>query len=246
MEKKDIEFWENEYLSQIEYLLKIDIKKMLDWFNTKEEIRSDWEEFLWHETSDFATWSERIFYWLFNQFWKPNSSPIWSDMFFETYNAYVHIDIKTVTLQNIWDFNTSMFVWNNQNSYEWEIITRSWSTGSRQEHYKWNLPTFYNKTNGTRKICLTYFITILYDENNLDIQVINILCMPNWILKEEYWNKILKAGKNPWKIRYNFEKSPKFVLLDWEPSRIRIVYWKNDMDDSIERKLSFLKEFKGE
>jgi hypothetical protein len=30
MELKDIEFWENEYLNQIEYLLKIDMKKMFD------------------------------------------------------------------------------------------------------------------------------------------------------------------------------------------------------------------------
>lgn len=97
MDLKTIEFWEHEYLEQIYYLLTIDSQKMLDGFKTKEDIRSDWEEFLGKETSDFATGSERIFYWLFSQFGVPNSSPIGSDMFFETYNAYIHIDIKTVT-----------------------------------------------------------------------------------------------------------------------------------------------------
>lgn len=239
MNNKEIEFWENEYLSQIEYMLWVDIKKMFDWFSSKEEIRTDWEEFLWKETSDFATWSERIFYWLFNQFWKPNSSPIWSDMFFETYNAYVHIDIKTVKTSNIWDFNTSMFVWDNQNSYKWKIITNTW----RKEEYKWNLPSLYTKNNWEKKICLTYFITILYNQDNLDIQVINVLCMPNWALKDEYWDDILKAWKNPWKIRYNFEKSPIFKLLNWDKKRIRIIYWKENMEKEIEKKLKFLKTF---
>lgn len=232
---QEIEFWENEYLSQIEYMLNIDMKKMLDGFATKEQIRPDWERFLWDETSDFATWSERIFYWLFNQFWKPNSSPIWSDMFFETYNAYVHIDIKTVKTSNIWDFNTSMFVWDNQNSYRWEILTRAW----RQETYEWNLPQFYTKVDWTSKICLTYFITILYNQANLDIQVINVLCMPNWALNEEYWNNILKAWKNPWKIRYNFHNCPEFKLLAWNKKRIRIVYWKENMEEIYRRKLTF-------
>lgn len=103
MEHKEIEFWEHEYLKQIYYLLNIDKQKMLDGFNTKEDIRKDWQDFLGKETSDFATGSERIFYWLFNQFGVPNSSPIGSDMFFETYNAYVHVDIKTVTKKNIGD-----------------------------------------------------------------------------------------------------------------------------------------------
>ena len=54
---------------------------MIDGFSTKEDIRKDWEQYLGKETSDFAVGSERIFYWLFNQFGQPNSSPIGSDLF---------------------------------------------------------------------------------------------------------------------------------------------------------------------
>jgi len=52
MNPRFIEFWEHEYLEQIYYLLNIDKQKMLDGFNTKEDIRKDWEEFLGKETSD--------------------------------------------------------------------------------------------------------------------------------------------------------------------------------------------------
>ena len=171
----DIEFWENEYLNQIYYLLNIDKEKMLSGFNTKEDIRNDWQQFLGNEISDFATGSERIFYWLFSQFGVPNSSPIGSDMFFETYNAYVHIDIKTVTLANIGDFKKNIFVGDNQNSYIGNINVR----GKEPRPYKGNLPIYYTKRDGSKKICLTYFIVILYDESNLDIQTIAIICMPN-------------------------------------------------------------------
>lgn len=107
---KKIEFWEHEYLEQIFYLLTISKQKILNGFNTKEDIKSDWKEFIGKETLDFATGSKRIFYWLFNQFGVPNSSPIGSDMFFETYNAFVHIDIKTITKSNIEDIRNNIFV----------------------------------------------------------------------------------------------------------------------------------------
>ena len=58
---QEIEFWEQQYLEQIFYSLNLDKDKMLSGFNTKEEIREDWEAYLGDQTSDFATGSERIF-----------------------------------------------------------------------------------------------------------------------------------------------------------------------------------------
>ena len=72
--KEYIEFWENEYLKNIHNSLLLDKERMIDGFSTKEDIRKDWEQYLGKETSDFAVGSERIFYWLFNQFGQPNSS----------------------------------------------------------------------------------------------------------------------------------------------------------------------------
>ena len=91
---------------------------MLNGLSTKEDIRHEWEEFLGSQTSKSAVGSERIFYWLFNQFGIPNSSPIGSDLFFETYNAYIHIDVKTDKKTNIGDFNGEVTIQNNQTSYD--------------------------------------------------------------------------------------------------------------------------------
>lgn len=237
-QKKVIEFWENEYLEQIYYLLKIDKEKMLSGFDTKEDIRADWERYLGAETSDFATGSERIFYWLFNQFGVPNSSPIGSDMFFETYNAYIHIDIKTVTLANIGDFKKNIFVGDNQNSYIGNINVK----GKPSRPYKGNLPTFYTKRDGQKKICLTYFIVILYNELNLDIQTIAIICMPNGELNSVYGNKVISPGKNPGKIRFNYTQVKEFELLEDKPSRAKVLLWNENMASEVEKAMSGLKE----
>lgn len=230
---KSIEFWEKEYLNQIAFLVETDREKMINGFRTKEDIRSDWEQYLGKETSDFAVGSERIFYWLFNQFGIPNSSPVGSDLFFETYNAYVHIDIKTVTLANIGDFTKNIFVGDNQNSYKGNINVK----GREPRPYKGNLPTFYTKTDGTRKICLTYFLIILYDESNLDIQTIVLTAMPNGELNEIYGDEVLSAGKNPGKIRFNYSKIKNFKLLGDNNPRTKVILWKDNMDQKISKRL---------
>lgn len=230
-----IEFWENEYLNNIFHNLELDKHKMLAGFESKEDIREDWEQFLGKEISDFAVGSERIFYWLFNQFGQPNSSPIGSDLFFETYNAFIHIDIKTVTLKNIGDIKSDIFVGDNQNSYEGEIEVR----GKDPRPYKGNLPFFYTKKDGTKKICLSYFICILYDESNLSIQTIIILCMPNGALSDQYENRPLKAGKNPGKIRFNYSKCHSFELLE-NQSRLKVLLWNENMSDSVKKDLKVI------
>ncbi len=230
---RSIEFWEKEYLNQIAFLVETDREKMINGFRTKEDIRSDWEQYLGKETSDFAVGSERIFYWLFNQFGIPNSSPVGSDLFFETYNAYVHIDIKTVTLANIGDFTKNIFVGDNQNSYKGNINVK----GRESRPYKGNLPTFYTKTDGTRKICLTYFLIILYDESNLDIQTIILTAMPNGELNEIYGDEVLSAGKNPGKIRFNYSKIKNFKLLGDKELRTKVILWKDNMDERISKRL---------
>ncbi|MCS5337100.1 MULTISPECIES: hypothetical protein [Staphylococcaceae] len=233
-----IEFWEYEYLKNIHNSLVLDKERMIDGFLTKEDIRGEWEEFLGKETSDFAVGSERIFYWLFNQFGQPNSSPIGSDLFFETYNAYIHIDIKTVTTDNIGDINGSIFVGDNQNSYLGNINVR---TGKSRE-YNGNLPPIYTKKDGKRKICLTYFICILYSGNG-EIEFISLMCMPNGNLNNVYGDKVLRAGKNPGKIRFNFCETSTFEILEDKPSRIKFVLVNPEMDDVIKSRASKILKF---
>lgn len=232
MNPEKIEFWEHEYLEKIYYLLNIGKQEIMRGFNTKEDIRKHWDEYLEKDSLDFETASKRIFYWLFNQFGVPNSSPIGSDMFFETYNAYVHIDIKTVTKTNIGDISRNIFVGDNQNSYIGHVKTKNYD-----DLYKGNLPTFYHKENGEVKICLTYFICVLYNEKNLDIQTIFITCMPNGELSQYYEPDTLNAGKNRGKVRYNYSKCKYFKLLSDKPLRTKVLVWSPESEE-VKNRLS--------
>jgi len=229
MTNKEIEFWENHYLNQIEYDLTQDLIKMLEGLKSKDKIKSDWFEVFNNsekkrQNSDFARGAERIYYWLFNQFGSPNSTPIGSDMFFELYNAFIHIDIKTAKLDNHSDYKGKIPVGENQTSYKPDDC-----------EYTVNLPTKYSYKN---KICLTYFINIIYDisADNIEIKAIILLSVPNGDLKNVYKDKIVEAGKSGYSgkgFRYKFSDNSIFELLKNKPSRVRIIYASEDIKDEI-------------
>ena len=126
----------------------------------------------------------------------------------------------------------------NQNSYSEKIKLR----GGQERDYKGSLPPMYsNSSNGCPKECITFFITILYDESTLKILNINILSMPNGLLNKVYKSDVLKAGKNPGKIRFRFSATPKFRLIKNNPSRIKVVYFDEDMDNKYKVKLKFIR-----
>jgi hypothetical protein len=238
-EMKKIEEIELKYLNKFYYFLKYVEDEMLFGFNTKEKIKDDWFDKYASGISSFAVGAERILYSLFNGkgIGQPNSSPVGSDMFFETEDAFVHIDLKTVQTRNIGDYTTSIFVGRNQNSYSGKMLVN----GSQQRDYESALPHFY-KNQGNKKICLTYFITILYEEENLKILNINIVCMPNGALESHYKTRVLKAGKNPDKTRFNFSQVPNFEFLDKDKKRIKVIYYdESSLNKSERKKMNFIK-----
>lgn len=263
----EIEFWEYEYLKQIYYLLNIDFEKMMDGFKTKDPIKDDWQKYMvGKELSDFATGSERIFYWLFNQFGKPNSSPVGSDLFFETYNAYVHIDIKTVTVDNINDCKSYINIGKNQSSYSGKIIYQRSGKNNvkgqvKEEYYDAHLPPVYHKHEQekvTGKLCLTYFIVILHNPKTSEIHALFITCLPNGALKEIYEPEkrgfnveldvpiyeptTLIPGKNDGEARFNFSAVPVFKCLDGEPKRTKVLIY-NPADNEMDVKLKEIRKF---
>lgn len=247
MELKDIEFWEKEYLEQIYYLILLDKEKMLNGLATKDEIKYDWRDYIDTDNKrakdEISRGAERIFYWIFNQFGKPNSSPIGADMFFETYNAYIHIDVKTVLTTNKGDFKHQIAIQRNQTSYKGNVIIKKGENKGEKRYYNGNLPTYYSKENGDKKICLTYFINLLYDPDSLEVQIVLIACMPNGELNSIYDSDILKAGKNIEKTRFTYKgKGKKFKLLDGEPSRIKVVYFNENMDQELKTYFSDLEK----
>ncbi len=233
---KAIEELEYKYLKKYYYFLKFAEDEMMQGFKTKEKIKDDWFTYYSSGISDFAVGAERIVYALLNGkgIGQPNSAPVGSDLFFEVEDAYIHIDLKTVQTDNIGDYTTSIFVGENQNSYKGNMLVNG-----EERPYVPHLPAFYNKGKINQKICLSYFVTILYDKANLDILCISIICMPNGLLEPHYGTRVLKAGKNPGKTRFNFSKVENFELLGEDKKRIQVVYFKENMDEKYKSKLAF-------
>lgn len=260
---QEIECLEAKYLNKYWHFLKFVEDEIIKGFNTKNDIKSDWIGRYGGEnggTSNFAVGSERIIYALLNGkiAGQPNSSPVSSDLFFEIDDAYIQIDLKSVTTNggisvhpetgeplkdNIGDFNTSIFIGENQNTYHGNMKVRvrdgNGNTIEQIRPYEPNLPPVYNKSNGDKKICLTYFITILSNSATFETELVSIMCMPNGKLEPYYRERPLKAGKNPGKVRFNFSDVCKFELLANTPKRVKIIYKNPDMSDWTKNKLSF-------
>lgn len=254
-----IEELEFHYLNKYYHFLKFAEDELLFGFKTKEDIKDDWLGLYKSGISDFAVGAERIVYSLLNGkgIGQPNSAPVGADLFFEVENAYVHLDLKTVgaTLNprdkshedgawsnNIGDYTNNIFVGTNQNSYKAEIKQANGNSFNPKRFYEPSLPTFYNKGKKNEKICVSYFITILYDKDTLDILVMSIACMPNGELEPHYKSRVLQAGKNPDKTRFRFTEVPNFELIENTPKRIKVVYFDEKMDESYKKKLTFFEE----
>ena len=246
---KSIEEIEHRYLKKYYHFLKFAEDELLFGFKTKAKIEDDWIDKYKSGISDFAVGAERIVYSLLNGkgIGQPNSAPVGADLFFEVQDAFIHIDLKTVSASltgktNIGDYTKNIFVGTNQNSYKGQMIVNK--GGSREEYrnYEPSLPPFYNKGNENEKICLSYFITILYDKDTLDTLVMSIVCMPNGDLEPHYTTRVLQAGKNLDKTRFRFTDVPNFELLDNDEKRIRVVYFDKNMNETYKKKVRFFEK----
>ncbi len=208
----EIEELEYVHLERIRYYFLDnfqDIKKGLIY---RLEIKNDWYNIFiktkHNQSSDLDKGAERIFHHVFSQGMKiPNSSPIGADLMYETFDSFIHIDIKTISDSNWEDYKGKIAIQCNQTSYP------LFKVGSSP-----NLPTYYSKTfikNGCEynKPTLTYFIYILHKHASEEIFSILLVCMPNGELYEIYEDKILHKGKNKGTPRYAFKEEPRFVLL---------------------------------
>ena len=246
---KKIEEIEAKYLNKYYHFLKFAEDELIFGFKTKENIQDDWIDKYKSGISDFAVGAERIVYSLLNGkgIGQPNSAPVGADLFFEVEDAFIHIDLKTVSASltgksNIGDYTKNIFVGTNQNSYKGHMIVNKGSVNEEYRIYEPALPTFYNKGKKNEKICLSYFITILYDKDTLDILVMSIVCMPNGDLEPHYTTRVLQAGKNIDKTRFRFTEVPNFELLGNNKKRIKVVIFDKNMDDKYRNKVQFFEE----
>ena len=225
----ELEKWELHYFKEIDFLLSQDVDKMLKGLNSKDKIKDNWfNQFSRidkkRQNSDFARGAERVYFWLFNQFGIPNSSPIGSDLMFETYNAFIHIDIKTAKFSNSSDYKGKIPISENQTSY-------------KSKNFNSNLPFGYTiKSTNEEKYCFTYVLNVIYGDkkDNFEIIAILLIAVPNGKLKEIYGNKIIGAGKNKGKsFRFEYKNSPYFKMIDENKmiKRIKFIHKKKGIKE---------------
>ena len=227
-EIKEIEFIEHDNLERIHFMIEQDINKMIEGLNSKDKIKDDWINIFnridkKRQTSDFARGAERIYFWLFNQFGKPNSAPIGADMFFEDYKSFVHIDIKTAKFNNTSDYKGKIPISENQTSYS-----------SKNKNFNSNLPHYYNYGKKNQKVCLTCVINIIYHEeqNSFNIKAIYLISIPNGKLYSVYGDDIIGQGKNKGKsFRFVYKNNPIFSTLETKPFRIKRIFLDDDLKD---------------
>lgn len=228
-----LEELEKEYFDQIYYSVAHNRQRMMDGLTSKDKIKTYWlDKFVRtdkkRQTSDMAVGAERIFHWLISAtHWTPNSAPIGADLFFESHNAFIHLEIKTARENNKSDFRGIVPLGKNQTSYK---PTHSYM--GKLIKTKPNLPEFY----GNEKLCLTYAIQIIYDHKTFEIIAILLVSIPNGKLFKIYGNKIANCGKTKDEsFRYRYRSNPYFELLPSKPYRIKFIYYKKNPNLSEEK-----------
>lgn len=260
MDLKKIEQLEYKWLDKLHSLLYAQTDEILKGFDSKKKILDDWEgKYGEHEgnkeaqNSMFDKGAERVVYTILNMqlFSNVNSAPVGADLFYEMDDCFVHIDMKTVGASNkppkksnLPDF-TDIFIGENQNSYKGEMAVYKGKEKEFFRAYVPNLPTYYGKDSNNEKLCLSFFVNVLHDKNTFDTQIISIFSFPNGELVKHYGDRPLKPGKNiakgskTAKARARISDVNKFELLDDTPSRVKLIYFKDDMEEDYKSKLKF-------
>lgn len=232
MNSEKIELIEKRYFEEIYFFLQKNLAWFIERLKSKNEIKKDWLKIFkitsreaYSESSELDIGAERVIHNLFGLYriFSVNSSPIGSDLMFETPDAYIHLEVKTATNSNTADFRGKIQIAQNQTTYKANKTARG-----NPYPFIPSLPKVYS--NG--KICLTYVIQIIH--NNLEDlpKIIVLFSIPSGLLKSTYGNCI-NAGKHMKKlnrlrsrgdIRFLYKKAGKFQNLKEQPSRIKIIY----------------------
>ena len=235
MDSKEIEILEKRYLEEIYFFLSKNIAWFLERLKSKNEIKKDWlnafkttSREAYDKASELDKGAERVIHNLFGQYrlFAVNSSPIGSDLMFETPDAFVHLEVKTATDSNPADFKGKIQIAQNQTTY---AVTQT----KRGNNYPFipSLPKIYS--NG--KICLTYVIQIIHNNSEDLPKIIVLFSIPNGLLKATYGNCV-NSGKQAQDlnrlnsrgdIRFLYKDARKFENLKDKPNRIRVIYPEN-------------------
>ena len=245
----EIETLELKYFEDIYKFLSKNLNWILERIRSKNEIKTDWLDVFkktgretYDKSSELDTGAERIFHNLFGRYDKflVCSTPIGSDLMFETDDAFIHLEIKTATDSNDADFKGKIQISQNQTTYS---VTHN----ARGKPYPFisSLKTIYSN----QKICLTYVIQIIHNNSEDLPKIIVLFSIPNGLLKPKYGDCV-NNGKGQKKlnklnskkdIRFLYKKANKFEYLNDKPSRIKIIYPPNSEEDFLNKYLGLKK-----
>lgn len=203
----NLEKLEKKYLDFIVTFLVQDLDILIKGLNSRIELLNDWkDQFIktsreGYDSSDLDAGAERIFHHIFTPIFKfPNSCPVGSDLMYITPDAVIHIEIKTNLVTNP-DYKGKIQLGINQTSYN-------------NKKFKPNLKPIYESL---QLPTLTYAIQIVHKHMSKIINALNVISVPNGLLRKIYQDEIIQAGKGGWEkskdIRYSFIKEPRFKLL---------------------------------
>lgn len=247
MDPQEIEILEKRYLDDIAFFIDKNIQWFLERLKSKNEIKRDWLQIFkktcregYKESSELDTGAERVIHNLFGQYraFAVNSSPIGSDLMFETSDAFIHLEVKTAIDTNPADFKGKIQISQNQTTY---AVNQT----NRGNPYSFipSLPTIYSNN----KICLTYVIQIIH-KNSVDLpNIIILFSIPNGLLKATYGNCI-NSGKHTQKlnrlnsrgdIRFLYKDANRYENLKDKPSRLKIIYPQNFSKQLLKNYLGF-------
>jgi len=241
-----------KYLQEILERFYLRIKLYSFWkkqFTSSEEIK---------RLSDLGVGAERVFHTIFAKStnWSPSSIPVGSNLFYESDKAFVNVDIKSIYVENSWDYLGVSEVGERQTSYPMQ------NTWGAKEKFMPQLPVYY-EINDKQKPCLTYIIQIIhvdidrilekkYDPNAI---AFILLAVPNGLLYEKYGEKIIEEPKSyhqkegrryrPANFRYAYYSYPWFAELKTkgiEQYRVRVAFNGNYLGKRFATKYKFNEE----
>jgi len=239
----DLEQLEKNYFDIIDLHVRTNLTSLLTGLSSRHMIFNDWNSRFvstarrGYNASNLDIGAERIFHNVFSSLhWTPNSAPIGSDLFFETENAFIHIDIKTALLTNRADYYGRVNVGRNQTSYP--------AYQGTNINFSPNLPIYYNYGTSNEKSCLTYGIQIIHENIKQNILAILLFSIPNGQLFRHYGNLIVNRGKsgfypkgtrNVKDFRFAYYKNPNFILLQNTPFRVKFVHFDNSQNPNVQK-----------
>ena len=241
-----IELKELDNLNLITQVVKSKLNFILERFRSRFDTYHVWAPLMVTEVkrlTDLGTGAERVFNFIICRHigdkWSPVSIPFGSNLFFESEDVFINVDVKTVYADNTRDYGGLVEVGEAQTTYPME--DKWWSS----ERFDPKLKPFY-EVGGKRKYCLTYIIQLISAkpedvlERGLDLNpvALNVISVPNGLLYNVYGEEIVghpksyhtKKGKRlrPANFRYYFHREPRFKLLKQECAyRIRLLFNKN-------------------